>query len=95
MVHKTSITAKLILLVAMIYGVMSLIALTGDLHAAEAERDRLVAEVEQTKEQLGLLDCALSNQSAPETTESFARSELGMVWSGETIFCYKRSAPTG
>ncbi|MGE4352956.1 MAG: septum formation initiator family protein [Oscillospiraceae bacterium] len=95
MARKTGITAKLVLLAAMVYGVLSLITLTDDLHTAVAERDRLVAEINETQEKLDLLESALDNQSDPDTTEDFARDELGMVWSGETVFCYKRSAPTG
>lgn len=90
MARKTNITAKLVLLSAMIYGVLSLVSLSAEVRAAQSERDAAALEIEQVESSIDELGAALSARTSPISTEQQARDDLRMMFQDETLFYYKQ-----
>ena len=79
---KTDMTAKLLLLAAAAYALLSLISLTGALHGAEKARDAAADELEQLQNTIAALQTPFTQGGG---IEDAAREELKMVFSGEKL----------
>lgn len=82
MAHKTDMTAKLLLLAAAVYALLSLVTLTGRIYSAKDSRDAAAEEVLRLQSRISAL-----NESAFDSAdiESAARNELKMVRRGEKL----------
>lgn len=88
MERKTNITARLVLLAAITYGVLTLVVLAGDIRDAQQEKDALVSELALVNKHISELSEGIAMQGDFRLTERIARDELGMIWRGEAVFCY-------
>lgn len=86
MAPKTGMTAKLLLLAATAYALLSLISLTGALESARCARDAAADELEQLQNSISELRDAPGDAAM---IESAARNELKMVFSGEKLLLPK------
>ena len=88
MARRTDMTARLTLLCATAYGVMTLAALAGQINRAEAARDALAGEVRAVQAEIDGLAAALHSLDGAGAGDK-ARGALGLVMPGEKIIYYR------
>lgn len=77
-----------LLLLALLLGIgWQLFRLQDQVEAAQAERDRLAAQVEVQRQKNEALSSDIAEGNTQEKMEEIARSELGMVFPGEYVLC--------
>ena len=77
-----------LLLLAVLLGIgWQLYRLQGQVEAAQAEKDRLAAQVEIVRQENSALSADIAAGGSQEKMEEIARNELGMVFPGEYVLC--------
>lgn len=84
-VHTGFLTMVLLLLLLAGIG-WQLIKLQDQVAAAQAERDRLAAQVEAKQQENAALSADIAEGATDEQIEEIARNELGLVRPGDYLF---------
>ena len=87
---RSSLLTKLLLLVLLVAVGWQLYDLHGQVANAQAEKERLAAEVETTRQENEALAADIAEGGTAEKKQEIARDELGWVGPGEYVF-YNRS----
>ena len=83
---RASLLTKIVLLVLLAAVGWQLYGLQGKVAAAQEEKERYAAQVEQTKRENDALSADIAEGPTREKIEEIARDELGMVAPGEKVF---------
>ena len=87
---KQRVRSSLLLLVLLVAVGWQLYDLHGQVANAQAEKERLAAEVETTRQENEALAADIAEGGTAEKKQEIARDELGWVGPGEYVF-YNRS----
>ena len=83
---RASLLTKIVLLVLLVAVGWQLYGLQSKVAAAQAEKERYAAQVEQTKRENDALSADIAEGPTREKIEEIARDELGLVTSNEYVF---------
>ncbi len=85
-IKRTSLLTKLLIVAVIIYAVITLVGLQGQINAAKNE----IAEQEKTltitRQKNEALDQEIEDLGSDKSIERIARQKLGMVYEGEIAF---------
>lgn len=84
---KTSFWTKLLILVVVIYAIVTLVSLQDRVTAANAEISALEEQVLYAEQERALMEQELADLGSDKSITKIARTRLGMVESGEIVFC--------
>lgn len=84
--RKASIFTKIVVLGIIIYAVVTLISLNGQLKEVRSTQVALAAEIQQAGHEKDAMEYSIEHADDPETFEEIARNKLGFVVPGEKIF---------
>lgn len=79
--------AKILLVLLLLSVGWQLYSLRGQVAEAQAEKDRLTAQVEAKRRENAALSADIAEGGTQEKMEEIARDELGMVFPGEYVLC--------
>ena len=83
---RSSLLTKIVLLVLLVAVGWQLYGLQSKVAAAQAEKERYAAQVEQTKRENDALSADIAEGPTREKIEEIARDELGLVTPNEYVF---------
>lgn len=83
---RASLLTKIVLLVLLVAVGWQLYGLQSKVAAAQAEKERYAAQVEQTQRENDALAADIAEGPTPEKIEEIARDELGLVTPNEYVF---------
>ena len=83
---RASLLTKIVLLVLLAAVGWQLYGLQGKVAAAQEEKERYAAQVEQTKRENDALSADIAEGPTREKIEEIARDELGLVTPNEYVF---------
>ena len=86
-VVRTGPLAKILLLLLLLGVGWQLYSLRSQVMDAQAEKDRLTAQVEAKRQENAALSADIAEGGTQEKMEEIARNELGMVVPGEYVLC--------
>lgn len=86
-VLRAGLLTKLLLLAVLLGIGWQLYRLQGQVETAQAEKDRLAAQVEVKRQENSILSADIAAGGSQEKMEEIARNELGMVFPGEYVLC--------
>ena len=87
LVVRTGPLAKILLALLLLGVGWQLYSLRSQVLDAQAEKDRLTAQVEAKRQENAALSADIAEGGAQEKMEEIARNELGMVFPGEYVLC--------
>ncbi len=83
---RTGLLARLLIVILLAALVCKVYALREKVSAAEDERARIAAQVEELRQENGALEADIDEGCTPEKMQEIARRELGWVLPGEYVF---------
>lgn len=87
---RASLPAKILILTLLVAIGWQLHSLNGQLESAQAEKERLAAQVEAKTQENDILAADIAQGTTPEKMQEIAREELGWIAPGEYVF-YNRN----
>ena len=84
-IRRSGILTKLIVLVAVVFGVVNLVGLWQNTQTARLAQNEVRAEIEELERRNAELEFDLRHYNDLGVIEGIARSELGLVMPGEII----------
>lgn len=83
---KSSLLAKLIILILAVYATVTLLTLQSRIQTAQEETASLQAQIESITQANNRLEADIETAGTAEGLEAIARERLGFVYDGEIIF---------
>ena len=83
---KSGILTKVVLVAVLAYAGATLLHLQNQLQTAREQETQLAAQVQELQDKNNALRSDIAASGDPDKLEDVARSELGMVESGEKVF---------
>ena len=83
---RASIFTKVVILALIVYATVMLVNTRQEVREANADRDRVQAEITAARQENAELEYEIAHAGDPEIIAGIARSKLGLVMPGERIF---------
>ncbi|MCD7903035.1 MAG: septum formation initiator family protein [Oscillospiraceae bacterium] len=83
---RTGTIMKIVILAIIVYAVVTLVSLRGNIAEAETDQAALQAQVDAALQENAELEYDIEHADDPEVIAGVARSKLGLVLPGEKIY---------
>lgn len=83
---RSSLVVKLIALIIVAYGMVTLVTLQSQVNTKKAEAEQLAEQVQAQEAKNDALQDAIDNLNTDDGVKDVARSQLGLVGEGEVVF---------
>lgn len=85
-IKRTSLLTKLLIVAVIIYAVITLVGLQGQINAARTELSEKQRELTISEQKKDAIDKEIEDLGSDKSIERIARQKLGMVYEGEIAF---------